>query len=72
MNKSKIYLKLRTWIFISKEMLSKANINSEDVELEFADHENRIRSETQKNKRKIFNQNSSPLEMRRLCSNRRC
>ena len=58
MNQSKIYLKVRKGIFISEEMLSKANINSENVELEIADHEIRIRSVTKKNKRKILKANS--------------
>jgi hypothetical protein len=51
-------LKITSGIFISKEMLSKANINAEDVELEITDHEVRIRAADHKNKRKILDANS--------------
>jgi len=51
-------LKISSGIFISKEMLSKANINDEDIELEITDHEVRIRSADRQNKRKILHVNS--------------
>lgn len=39
-------------------MLSKANIDDEDVELEITDHEVRIRPADRQNKRKILQVNS--------------
>ena len=53
-------LKITSGIFISKEMLSRANINDEEIELEITDHEVRIRSADLQNKRKIL-QFNSPL-----------
>lgn len=51
-------LKITSGIFISKDMLSRANIDSEDIELEFTDHEVRIRAANQKIKIKILDANS--------------
>ena len=42
-------------IFISKEMLSKAKINTDDVELEFDNNEVRIRASRRKNSKKTLN-----------------
>ena len=42
-------------IFISKEMLSKAKINTDDVELEFDNNEVRIRASRRKNSKKKLN-----------------
>jgi len=47
-------LKITSGIFISKEMLSRANINVEDIELEFTAHEVRIRAAEQQKTRKIL------------------
>jgi len=47
-------------IFISKEVLSKAKIDADEIELEFDDYEVRIRALKKKNKKKIFN-SDSPL-----------
>ena len=51
-------LKITSGIFISKEMLSRANINAEDFELEITDHEVRIRAADQNSKRKTLAVNS--------------
>lgn len=51
-------LKITSGIFISKEMLSKANINAEDLELEITDHEVRIKATDQQSKRKTLAVNS--------------
>jgi len=54
----KKHLKITSGMFVSKEILSKANIVDEDVELEITGHEVRIRSADRQNKRKILQVNS--------------